>query len=79
MDWQSRISSNPAVLSGKPVIKGTRISAELLVGWLSKGWTHAQILESYPHLVLDDIYAVLAFAESVLQEESVFVRYKLAA
>lgn len=60
MNWRERISSDPAVLLGKPVVKGTRISVELILGWLAKGWTHEQILESYPHICRDGILA-LAF------------------
>lgn len=59
MNWRERISSDPEVLVGKPVVKGTRISVELILGWLANGWTYEQILESYPHIVREDIlYAI---------------------
>lgn len=61
MDWRDRIVSNPEILVGKPVIKGTRISVELILGWLASGWTHEQILESYPNITREDIQAVLVF------------------
>ncbi|CAN5700611.1 hypothetical protein BH23CHL2_BH23CHL2_10000 [soil metagenome] len=48
MDWHERIHSNPKILSGKPVVRGTRLSVELLLGLLAAGWTDEQILESYP-------------------------------
>jgi uncharacterized protein (DUF433 family) len=48
MDWQERIVVNPEVLVGKPVIKGTRIAVEFLMELLANGWTHEQILHSYP-------------------------------
>lgn len=38
MDWRERIVSNPEVLLGKPVVKGTRLSVELILGWLASGW-----------------------------------------
>ncbi len=63
MEWRDHIASDPAVLAGKPVIKGTRISVELILGWLANGWTYEQILESYPHLSREDILAALVFAE----------------
>lgn len=46
MEWRDRIVSDPEILVGKPVIKGTRISVELIIGWLANGWTFEQLLES---------------------------------
>ena len=57
MDWHDRIVTNSAILLGKPVIKGTRISVELILGWLGMGWTFEQILESYPRITREDIQA----------------------
>ena len=62
MDWQDRITVDPKVLVGKPVIKGTRISVEFLMGLLTNGWTHEQILQEYPHLKPEDIQAALHYA-----------------
>ena len=62
MNWRDHIASNLEILVGKPVIKGTRISVELILGWLANGWTFEQVLESYPHITRDDIQAALAFA-----------------
>ena len=47
MDWRSRIVANPQVLVGKPVIKGTRISVELVMDLLAAGYTSHQIVEQY--------------------------------
>jgi len=69
MDWRERITADPQVLVGKPVIKGTRISVELILGWLANGWTFEMILESYPHITRDDILAALAFAAEMMREE----------
>jgi uncharacterized protein (DUF433 family) len=69
MDWQDRITVDPAVLVGKPVIKGTRIAVEFLMDLLANGWTHEQILKNYPHLTADDIQAVLHYAAEVLKAE----------
>ncbi len=57
-----RISCDPAVMLGKPCIKGTRITVELILRWLSEGRTHNELLEAYPHISGDDIKAALAFA-----------------
>jgi len=79
MEWRDRIVSDPAILVGKPVIKGTRISVELILGWLANGWTFEQILESYPHITREDIQAALAFATERLHEEDYIPLPKLAA
>ena len=57
-----RITSDPAVMLGKPCIKGTRITVELILRWLSEGRTFAELLEAYPRLSEDDIKAALAYA-----------------
>ena len=54
------IHSDPAILCGKPVIRGTRLSVELLAGLLAAGWTDGQVLESYPHLTAEALAAVRA-------------------
>lgn len=70
MDWRDRIVSDPEILIGKPVVKGTRLSVELILGWLAQGWTHEMLIESYPQLSRDDILAALAYAAEMLREES---------
>ncbi len=72
MDWQDRISLDPKVLVGKPVIKGTRISVEFLMELLANGWTHEQILKNYPHLVAEDILAALHYAAETVKQEHVY-------
>jgi uncharacterized protein (DUF433 family) len=57
-----RISIDPDVMLGKPCIKGTRITVELILRWLSEGRTFAELLQAYPHIAEDDIKAALAFA-----------------
>ena len=79
MDWRERITTEPDILMDKPTIKGTRISVELVVGWLAQGWTHEQLLESYPHITRDDILAALAFAAEMLREVRYAAIHKAAA
>ncbi len=50
MDWRDHITVDPRILVGKPVVKGTRISVEMVVDLLAAGWTHEQILDSHPTL-----------------------------
>lgn len=76
MEWRDRIASDPAVLAGKPVIKGTRISVELILSWLANGWTYEQILASYPHIAREDILAALAFAGEMMRDERYIAAHK---
>jgi len=60
MQWQERIAIDPAILVGKPVIKGTRLSVEFVIDLLAAGCTQEQILANYPNLTPEDIRACLA-------------------
>jgi uncharacterized protein (DUF433 family) len=62
MTWHERISVNPAIRSGKPCIKGTRITVYDLLEYLAGGMTEEDILRDFPDLTRDDIRAALAFA-----------------
>jgi uncharacterized protein (DUF433 family) len=79
MDWRDHIVSDPNILVGKPAVKGTRISVELILGWLANGWTQEMILESYPQLTRDSILAALAFAAEMLRDEEYVAIHKAAA
>ena len=79
MDWRDRITSNPEILVGKPVIKGTRISVELILGWLANGWSFDKIIEAYPHISREDILAALAFAAEMMHEEQYIAMHKATA
>ena len=79
MNWHDHISTDPAVLVGKPCIKGTRISVELILGWLASGWTFEMITESYPRITRDDILAALAFAAEMMREEGYVAIHKASA
>jgi uncharacterized protein (DUF433 family) len=67
-----RISIDPKVLVGKPVIRGTRLSVEFIIGLLADGWAEADILANYPGITHDDILGCLAYAHDPLTEERVF-------
>ena len=77
MDWKTYIHSDPKVLLGKPVIKGTRLSVEFILGLFSEGWTEQQVLENYPTLNTrwrslsngESIQAVFAFAAECIKED----------
>ena len=61
-----RIVLDPAVLTGKPVIRGTRLSVEFVIGLLADGWSEADILHNYPGITHDDVAACLGYARDVL-------------
>lgn len=62
IEWRSHIESNPSIMYGKPVIKDTRIPADLILEKLSEGETIGELLEAYPRITQEDVFAVLAFA-----------------
>ncbi len=66
-----RIAAAPKVMLGKPCIKGTRITVELILRKLGAGRTIGDIVEAYPHLSDDDIRAALAFAADYMQRDTV--------
>lgn len=70
MNWKPRIEVNPNVLSGRPVIRGTRISVELLLDRLAEGWSMDDVLASYPHLTREDVLTAIAFAAELFKEET---------
>ena len=72
MTSPARILVDPKILTGKPVVRGTRISVEMVVGLLATGWSHEQILASYPHLSEEDIRACLAYASELLRKGKVY-------
>jgi len=73
-----RIAMNPRIMVGKPVIRGTRLTVEYILGLLAHGTTIEEILEEYPGLEKNDIYACLLFASKTLQDAS-FVPIKAEA
>jgi uncharacterized protein (DUF433 family) len=72
MEWREHITLDPRILVGKPVVRGTRISVELVIDLLAAGWTEQQLLDSYPTLKADDVRACLAYASEILHGEKVF-------
>lgn len=71
MDWRERIICNPKILMGKPSVKGTRISVELILGWLSAGWSMEQLLEAYPNIHRDDVLAAFSYARELVHDDGI--------
>lgn len=78
MNWRDYIHSDPDVLLGKPVLKGTRISVELILELLGNGWTERMILESYPFLKSEQLRAVFRYLHDCIQTELYFPLQKSA-
>ncbi len=72
VDWQERISADPTVLVGKPVVKGTRVAVELVLDLLGRGYSHDDILAQYDHLTREDIQACLEYASELVRSEKVY-------
>jgi len=72
MNWEERIIVDPAVLVGKPVIRGTRLAVEFIVGLLAQGWSVEDVLKEYDHITREDVQACLAYAHQLLAEERLY-------
>jgi uncharacterized protein (DUF433 family) len=72
MTEHPRIALDAEVLAGKPVIRGTRVAVEFVIGLMADGWSEADIVRNSPGVVHDDIIACLAYARDALSSEKVF-------
>ena len=72
INWREHIHHDEKILAGKPVIKNTRISVELILELFATGWTEEMILESYPKLTAKDIKAVFSYLRDCVQQELYF-------
>jgi len=72
MDWREYIHSDPEILDGKPVVKGTRLSVDFILGLFAAGWKEEEVLENYPTLTPEALRAVFAFAAECMREESLY-------
>lgn len=62
MNWEEKITSDPEIMVGKPVVRGTRLTVEFILDRFADGWTEKMILENYPNLTHDDLRAIFAYA-----------------
>lgn len=72
IDWKKFIHSDSEILVGKPVVKGTRLSVEFILGLFAEGWSEEQIVENYPTLTKESLRAVFAFTTDCMREESLY-------
>ena len=73
MNYTERVSMDPAIMLGKPVIKGTRITVELILRKLSEGISIDQLMESYKNLTKEDVYAALTYASDLIANEEIII------
>jgi uncharacterized protein (DUF433 family) len=70
-DLLCRITANPEIFGGKPIIRDMRLSVELVLSLLAQGESIAAILDDYPDLEPDDIRACLAYAHAVIADDRI--------
>lgn len=73
IDWDVHITSDPEILSGKPILKNTRLSVEFVMGRLANGWSESDLLENYPALTKDSINAVYAYTYDILKDSMLYL------
>ena len=71
-EWRPLIVVDPNVQAGKPVVKGTRLTVDFILGLFASGWSAEQVVENYPSLNQESLRAVFAFAAEALGDESVY-------
>jgi uncharacterized protein (DUF433 family) len=69
IDWRDQIVCDPAILCGKPTLKGTRLSVEFVLELLAGGWTESAIAENYPNLTPDRVRTVLAYVAESFRDD----------
>lgn len=69
-----RIVINPEIMRGKPVVKGTRLTVDLILRQLAQGITINDLLKNYPQITLPDVLACLEYAADTVEEENVYWR-----
>ncbi len=79
MNWRDYIVTDPEILVGKPVVKGTRLSVDLILDRLADGWTAEDLFQSYPRLTPEALQAVFAFAAEILKDEDYIALSKAVA
>lgn len=72
MTDHTRIVLDPEILCGKPVIRGTRLAVDFVIGLMADGWSEADIVRNYPGLSHEDIAACLGYARDVLRSEKTY-------
>ena len=78
MNWRDHIHSDPEIMGGKPVVRGSRITVELILEYFEDGASFSDVLAAFDHLTEPDIRAAIAFARDVLIDSTVAAQRKAA-
>lgn len=73
INWRDYVVSDPAILAGKPIVKGTRLSVGFVLDLLAAGWAPQALRENYPNLTEERVRAVLAYAAETFREERFYL------
>ena len=73
MHWKNFIHSDQNILVGKPVVRGTRLSVEFILGLFANGWSASEVLENYPSLTTESIRAVFALSAECMKDEPLYL------
>jgi len=73
----NRITANPQILGGKPIIRGTRLSVEFILDLFASGMSESEILEDYSHITAEDIHACLRYAAHAFKNE-IYIEFEPA-
>jgi len=73
VDWREHMVSDPAILGGKPILKGTRLSVEFVLELLAGGWHEQSLRQNYPNLTEERVRAVLAYAAETFRDERFYL------
>jgi uncharacterized protein (DUF433 family) len=71
MDWREHIKFDPAILAGKPAVRGTRLGVDFILELFAGGWTREQVLRNYPALTAESLQAVFAFARECVMDGAI--------
>ncbi|WP_373490643.1 DUF433 domain-containing protein [Parasphingorhabdus sp.] len=69
MNWRDHIEIRPDVMGGKPVVRDTRITVEIVLDWLAAGWSEAELFENYPRLSPEALKAIFSFTREIVAEQ----------
>ena len=78
MDWRERIHSDPGIMGGKPVVRGSRVTVELILEYFEDGATMADVLAAFDHLIEQDVRAALSFARDAVTHTTIWETQKAA-
>lgn len=72
MKWNEHIVIDPAILTGKPVVRGSRLSVDFILSLLGEGWSSEEVQRNYPGIGRDAIAACQAYASEALASERIY-------